>query len=154
MEPLEWSLAFTLTTPLGTLALNSATGLRYMLIPEQCTAGVDLRGDAENFPQADGIIIPSRWKSGYRLGLSCDLMSDTIWATGSDLVGMVDTLAGHLEAILNADGSLAWTPSGGAAQILDQIRQASPLTLTRDVSVGKTTASFAVDSALPVPVPS
>lgn len=148
----QWSIPFTLTSPLGTLDLSGITG--YQFIPEQCQSGVDLVFAKRQISGADGEIFSRRFKSGYTMRLAMELLDGGAPAYGSTLVSMWDELLAHLDALENpsladlvSSCRLQWTPSGSSDDwMLDKIR-----TLERPSPTGGLlkTVTFAVDTELP-----
>lgn len=150
----EWDIPFTLTSPSGTLQLNATTGDRYLLVPQQCDMGADVRAETDNVPQGDGSILHHRFETGYHCRLAIQLWVDGAPACDEDLVRMMDTLNLHVRGLLNAgdnEGRLSWEPSGyptTGARMLDDIRLAERLTATLSPE-GIVVCTFAVDSAYP-----
>ena len=150
----EWDIPFTLTSPEGTLALNAATGDRYLLVPQSCDMGADVRAETDNVPQGDGSILHHRFETGYHCNLTIQLWVGEEPACGEDVRRMLDTLNLHVRALLNAgdnEGRLTWLPSGYptvGARMLDDIRLNERLVATLD-SNGIVVCTFAIDTAYP-----
>lgn len=147
----EWDIPFTLTSPEGTLILNQATGDRYLLVPQACDMGADVRAETDNVPQGDGSILHHRFETGYKCSLTLQLWYNEAPACYDDAVRMLDTLNLHVRALLNAgdnEGRLSWVPTGASARMLDDIRLAERLVATLDQN-GVIVCTFAVDTAYP-----
>lgn len=155
MGPIEFSQPMTLTSPQGTIDFNGSTGDRWILIPEQCQAGPDLRVTKDLIPQSDGEIFHRRFKTGYTARLVAMPFKDGAYAIGADLVDMWDDLLLNLDALVNPSlaslGSgfcrLQWVQSGsGDAWMLDRIRL---LELPRPSGIYPKVVAFTVDTELP-----
>lgn len=150
----EWDIPFTLTSPEGTLALNATTGDRYLLVPQSCDMGADVRAETDNVPQGDGSILHHRFETGYHCNLTIQLWVGEEPACREDVRRMLDTLNLHVRALLNAgdnEGRLTWLPSGYptvGARMLDDIRLSERLVATLD-SNGIVVCTFAIDTAYP-----
>lgn len=126
----DWSTLTALTTPLGTLTLNSATGDRYLCVNERCDAGADLRVTFDNIPQGDGQLNHRQYLTGYKMRLSLALWTDAAPAEpacGADAWRMIDALGAQLDALRNPDTSvgparIVWTPQGLPSRMVNDIR--------------------------------
>ena len=147
----EWEGPMTLTSPYGNLALNAASGDRYLLIPQSCDMGAALRVTKDPIPQADGSILHRRFEEGYEARLALQLWRDDHIACDSEMRSMLDTLNKHVRGLLNAgdnQGRLVWSPSGAVNRMLDDVRLLERLV----ASVGEggvTICTFAIDTQFP-----
>lgn len=149
----EWDIPFALTSPYGTLVLNGpvSDGPRYLLVPQACQMGAELRIETDNVPQGDGSILHHRFETGYACVLAVELWDGDAFACGEVAREMVDVLNLHVRGLLNAgdnEGRLIWTPSGAVNRMLDDIRQAARLQVGLN-DAGCTVATFAVDTQYP-----
>jgi hypothetical protein len=122
----EYSCVFTLTTPGGTITFNSGSGDEYVLNPEQCS-GLDqapLRTPSDDRPQTDGALVFNRKRKARFPVLAGILLNRTGTATARNT--MENNLRTALESIEGANGTLAWTPTGGSARSLT-VRSEIPL---------------------------
>lgn len=147
----EWDVPFFLETVYGTLTLNAATGERYLLVPQACDMGANIRATVDNVPQADGSVLHHRFETGYFVQLSLQLWYGDAPACNEDLELMVDTLNLHVRALINAgdnEGRLYWTPSGAANRMVDDLRLLERLTFAV-AETGAVVATFTVDTNRP-----
>jgi len=119
----NYSAVFTLTTPASTLTLNASSGDTYLLDPTLCS-GLDmapLRTPIDDKPQAHGGIVHNFWKGARHVTLS-GLLYVVSASTDSGVAAarntLEDGLVAALESILQADGTLQFTPSGGSSRSL------------------------------------
>ena len=113
-----------------------------------------LRATVDRIPQGDGRINHRRFTDGVELTIPIQLWErigeDGAPACDEQLRTMLQTLAGHLQAILNSDdGRWYWTPSGyGDDRLFLETRWLAPV--TRTLSNSKlTTVTFVLDSPYP-----
>lgn len=151
----DWSVPFTLTSPYGTLVLNTAIpGLGiYFLNPQSCQMSLDVRATKSNVPQSDGSILHRRFMTGMEGQLAIQLWNNAdAVACDEQLQEMQDLLTKHLRALLNAgdnEGRLSWSPAGGNQRMLDDIRLlVYPLATLIDSNAG-TELSCTIDSEFP-----
>lgn len=150
----EWEQEFVLTSPYGTLTLNTAVGDRYLLVPQSCDMGAPLRVTKDNIPQADGSILHHRFTEGYECRLTLELWQDGAIACGADMVRMLDTINEHAFGLLNAgdnQGRLSWPIAGGGVnsnRMLDDIRLLERV-VAQVGDGGLTVVTFAVDTVYP-----
>ncbi len=114
----EYSVAFTLTTPSSTVTFNAGSGDEYFLDPDQC-AGLDMapvRASVDDMPGASGGLVHTALKGARHVTFSGWLVNRT--GTPAARNTMENTLRAALESIMAANGTLAWTPSGGSARSL------------------------------------
>lgn len=128
---LEWDLAYTLTTPYGSLVFNAddqlgtaVTGGLYLLDPAGCAMGAPLRVSVDDVPQDDGSIVHPVLTGGYRARILLRLLEHREQpACGETLVLMNDLLMRHLNSLRgDGGGRLAWNPSGSTPErMIDDI---------------------------------
>ena len=123
----EYSTTFTLTTPGGVVTFNAGSGDEYLLDPAQCQGldGATLRTPIDDKPQTDGGIVFPFYKTARHIILAGTLVNRT--GTIAARNTMENTINTALNSILAADGTLGWTPSGGAAKTLT-VRHEIPFT--------------------------
>jgi hypothetical protein len=125
----EYSATFTLTTPGPDITFNDGSGDDYFLDPQQCD-GLDMapvRSTVDDRPQTAGGIVHDAFL-GARIVILAGVILNTT-GTAANRNTMEDNLRSALEAILTADGTLAWTPSGASARSLT-VRCLIPLKTT------------------------
>lgn len=150
----DWSRLTTLTTPAGNLALNAASGDRFLALNEKCAAGASLRFVPLNLSQASGQINPREYLTGYKMQLSFALWADDEPACGADAQRMLDTLGAHIGALMNPAGTtrIIWAPEGLANRMLNEIvLAAEPVvsTVPQGDDQAIVAVTFAVVSAFP-----
>ncbi len=114
----EYSATFTLTTPGGTITLNSGSSDEYYLDPDACD-GLDqapIRAPRDKAPRTHGGIVHSFYKDARPVTLAGVLHNRT--GTVAARNTMEDSLRTALDSILQANGTLTWTPTGGGARSL------------------------------------
>lgn len=142
MAVVRWSSDFTLTSYLGSLAIPAA-----MLIPGNCSSGVDLRITSDPVPAEDGAIFRRRFKNSYQIHLSLQLIADGAPQTDAGLQSFYDELMAHLDALLEYDGRISWPVAGGGSdRMLEDVR-----TLERPGPTGTLPKQF--DFSLESPFP-
>lgn len=119
MAVVSWNHGdFTLTSPLGSMTLPAA-----LLLPDQCSAGTNLRVNTESVPSGDGSIFHPRFKDGYQMHVTLQLLQSGAVAVDTDLQTLYDELMSHLEAMIDGDGRIQWPIAGGGNdRMLDAIR--------------------------------
>ena len=150
----DWTSLNTLTTPRGNLALNAATGNRYLLLNENCSSGADLRFTFTNIPQSDGQLNNPQYLTGYGMQLAIALWVDEEPACGGDAQEMLDELGQHIDALRNPESTtrIIWTPEGMASRMVNDInlaQRAVVRTVPHSDSEGIVTVTFAVVSEFP-----
>jgi hypothetical protein len=113
----EYSCPITLATGAGTITFNG-TGDVYMLVPEQCD-GLDspeTRVNVDDRPQIHGGIKFPTLKKARHIVLAGYLLPASNEA--DDRNAMEDALLAALDSILDTDGTLTQTPSGGSSRSL------------------------------------
>ncbi len=148
----EWDIPFAILSSKGTLTLNddaNSDGL-FLLIPDDCDMGRDLRVTVDEIPQAKGQINHARFTTGYEARLTVALWENRGQpACGQQLRLMQELLMLHLNDLLIEDGRLFWTPTGlGGQRILDEamLRAISRPTLG---PAGDSRMGFTLDSVFP-----
>lgn len=151
----DWSSLNTLTTPAGNLALNAASGNRYLALNNRCDSGADLRVTFDNMPQADGQLNHTQYLTGYKMRLALALWTDTGPACGGDAQEMLDELGAHIDALRNPTGAdvtrIVWTPEGMANRMINELNlmEKSVVTTEPGGTEGIVTVTFGVVSPFP-----
>jgi len=127
----EWDIPMTIQTPAGDLPFNQNVVIGtsplddlgyFMLVPEDCQAGIARRVTRTNLAQADGEITHRKFKTGYVVQLTAQLWkrigADGEPACAGDLRAMIDYLGLILNSIDNEDGLLVWQPSERAGETI------------------------------------
>lgn len=130
MSVVEWSVPFELQTPQGDLTLNSEvtlpsgdTGI-FLLNPQACSTGFELRATDNFIPEQDGEQTHQRYWGGALMTLGVVLMEKTdAPACGELLQEMSDYLLKRIRAYTRPpappdDARVLWTPSGAAQRML------------------------------------
>jgi len=155
---IEWDQPGFLRSPLGDLLINQDTGGGWFMVDTSAASVIRaLRAQVDRIPQGDGRINHRRFTDGVELTIPIQLWEtvgdDGEPACGEALRTMLETLAGHLQALLNpVDSEEArwyWRPSGaGDDRLFLDVRWLAPV--TRTLSNSKlTTVTFVLDSPLP-----
>lgn len=125
----DFSVSYVLTTPGGTITFNS-TGTddfnvygsnEYYITDGQGLDAAPIRAPIDNAPQADGGLVHNFWKGPRHIVLEGALIirSTHVQNTIRSLRNSMEAaLLTALESILQADGTLAWTPAGQGARSL------------------------------------
>ncbi len=153
----DWSKLNTLTTPLGNLALNAASGNRYVALNARCDSGADLRVTFDNIPQSDGQLNHTQYLTGYKMRLAFALWTGTAEvgspACGGDAQSMLDELGAHIDALRNPTGTtrIVWTPESMASRMVNEINllEKPVVTVEPGGDEGIVTVTFAVVSPFP-----
>src|SRR4051812_48782893 len=108
----ETYIPYTLVTPAGTLTFNAVDGSSgYYLSDVAGLDGGSTRHTEFSLPQRDGALILDTL-----LGASYITLVGEIRITGTDSLttrkSLMDTLAGFMDSIRKADGTLSFTPTG------------------------------------------
>lgn len=130
MSVVEWSVPFELQTPQGDLTLNSTvtlpsgdTGI-FLLNPQACSTGLELRATDNFIPEQDGEQTHQRYWGGALMTLGVVLMEKTdAPACGELLQEMSDYLLKRIRAYTRPpappnDARVLWTPSGESQRML------------------------------------
>ena len=120
----DWTVQATLASVYGDLALNAATGDRYLLVPSGCDMWQDVRAQQISVPQEDGSLTQERFTTGTRLKLLVSFWVDEAPACDDDLTRMVDTLSKHAQSMVKAawSGRFLWDPDGDDVRLLDYMQ--------------------------------
>lgn len=129
----DLTVVYTLTTPGGTISFNNGA-LKTLddLYWIQNLRGLDstpIRAPVDDAPQAHGGIVHNFWKGPRHVGMEGVILIQSVPFGGpcqEELNGMESALTTALESILQADGTLAWTPLGDSAKSLT-VRYEIPL---------------------------
>lgn len=155
MSVASWEVAFSLSTPVGTLNLNTlvalpsaSTGI-YLLNPDGCKAEIPLRSTDDAIPQADGEQMHERFFAGYTMTLSVQLwQSYDVPACDELLQEMLDELMLHVRAFANpTDGRVYWQPAGAAQRMIRKVQLNSSADIT--LASGLTQIDFQLKSPYP-----
>ena len=130
------SVTYTLTTPGGTIVFNNGD-LRTLddVYWIQNIGGLDggtIRAPVDNAPQAHGGIIHNFWKGPRHITIEGVIFVQSVPLGGACLTirnDMEEDLRAALESLLQADGTLAWTPTGLSARSLT-VRNEIPVEYT------------------------
>lgn len=160
----EWTNPHSLITPEGTLPFNETdpdTGWRFQLNERKCQALLPVRSTEDDVPQGDGKIPHRRWRSGYGVHLAIEpMVGDDGCAAGADLVGMLDLLGLHLNAMIRTglvsgfpNARLVFTPSGGTSpgddRMFDRCQLQGTPTPTFDGDLGGIQVEVDIDTPYP-----
>lgn len=146
---IEWTVATVLRTSLGDLAINAASGARYLLDQAGCEQSRTLRVTSDPVPEGDGEVFHRRFADGTQIDLRMQLWMDDAPACGSDAREMYEDLAQHLSAILNDGGRYLWTPTDyGDQRMMDEARWMTPIRTTF-LDGGVVQLEFSIDSPFP-----
>lgn len=121
----DLSAIYTLTTPGGTVVFNNGdlhtTTDLYWITEIQGLDGAPIRATIDPAPQAHGGLVHDAWKGPRHVTMEGVILIQSV-PLGSPCLTerneMEDDLRVALESILQADGTLAWTPEGQAARSL------------------------------------
>lgn len=150
----DYGVLYTLTTGGGTVIFNNGD-LRTLddLYWIQNIRGLDspsLRTPVDDAPQAHGAIIHNFWKGARHVGFEGELFVQSVpqSACQSVLNTMEAALRAALESILQVDGTLAWTPTGGSGESLN-VRYEVPLEITPNNDYATRTFTFGLIAGSP-----
>ncbi len=158
----EWSIPFAITTPYGTLPLNSeeiVSGVTLVLDPAKCGTSAGIRLTRDNISQGDGSIIHREFTEGYVMRFGGWLMLDKDTpACDSDLRSIWEEIQRHLHSLLGNDvpldgdnARITWQPTGyGDTRLLGNIRLLEEAVATLDGGI--TDVAFAIHSPYPFAV--
>jgi hypothetical protein len=127
---------YTLTTPGGTITFNNGdlhtlTDL-YWIGTIQGLDGAPIRATIDDAPQAHGGLVHNAWKGPRHVTMEGVILIQSV-PLGSPCLternALENALRVALESILQADGTLAWTPEGLSARSLT-VRGEVPLEYT------------------------
>ena len=118
-------VTYTLTTPGGTVTFNTGTvyqDINQLYITEITgLGGAPVRRPIDPVPFGDGGIVHDQWKGprfitieGVMLTLASKVMNNWVIARNTFEAALITAW----ESILQADGTLAWTPQGQSANSL------------------------------------
>ena len=118
---------YTLATPGGTISFNSGTlgsgslNDLYWLSAVHGLDGPTIRAPVDNVPFGDGGLIHRFWKGPRRPTFEGSLIVQSV-PFGGNCQAAFNTLESNLNTALNsilqAAGTLSWTPAGGSAHSL------------------------------------
>lgn len=121
----DLACVYTLTTPGGTIRFNdgdlkTSTNL-YWIAEIDGLDGATIRAPVDNAPQAHGGIVHSFWKGPRHITFDGNILIQSVpwgWPCLTERNAMEESLRVALESILQADGTLSWTPAGQSARSL------------------------------------
>lgn len=158
----EWANDWSLETPEGTLVFNAAdsNGWVFQLNPLKCTATLPVRVTEDDVPQADGAIPHRRWRSGYGVHLAIEMLKDEggelDCAEGADLVGMLDLLGLHVNAMIRTgiipglpNARLIFKPTGFDERMFDFCQLSGTPTPSMDGALGGVQVELDIDTPYP-----
>jgi hypothetical protein len=147
-----------LTTPYGTLKINEEDGMgqavwpRWQPVPNSSSVGWQSRLTRSEVPAADGSILGKGFASGVEAVLALERWDTQEQPTcGADLTTAMDTLRGHLYALLkDTQGAsrLTWTPTGKNTRMIDDI-QLGPIDNPKIIDNVRAQQGFTLDSPFP-----
>jgi hypothetical protein len=124
----QHNAVYTLTTPGGTITFNSGTD-KYWINEIDGLDGAPIRATIDNRPQSDGGLVHLFFLGPRHVTITGTLIIDS-QATETGYVTQRNTMEVNLltalNSILRADGTLAWTPTGGSGKTLI-VRNDAPL---------------------------
>lgn len=130
----DLTTTYTLTTPGPDITFNSGSlgdGTdKYWLQDVQGLDGPSVRAPIDNVPLGNGYLIHTFYMEGRRPVFDGVIIIESVSPWGADcqeaLNAMEDNLRQALESIVAANGTLAWTPAGLAAESLTVRYPAQP----------------------------
>ena len=144
-------VAYTLTTPDGTIVFNDGTDPQYYITEIRGLGAPELRTPIDNSPLADGALVHDFWKGPRHIGIEGVILTSTR-LTGDAIVvvrnDMETDLEVALESILRADGTLTYTPQGQSARSFT-VNYEVPLDFSHGDNYTALTFSFGLVSAEP-----
>jgi hypothetical protein len=117
----QYNSVYTFTTPASTITLNAASGDTYLNDASQCSGldGVELRTSVDPASQTDGAHVHPSFEDARHITLG-GIIYITSSATDSGIMTARNSLEAGLIAacrsLKTANGTLAWTPTGGSAR--------------------------------------
>ncbi len=151
----DLTVVYTLTTPGGTInfnngALKSLIDL-YWIQTLQGLDGTPIRAPVDEVPFGDGGLVHTFWKGPRRITFDGVILIQSVPIGGpcqTELNAMEDDLFTALESIIDADGTLAWTPLGLGARSLT-VRNEIPLDIQPVEDYALRSFSFGLIAANP-----
>lgn len=149
---IEFSIPFTLVSPLGELPINTDAGggAVYRLIPDRCEIDQGIRAARDDMQGSDGWIFHNpRFKTGlsFRGALELYVGGGSELAIGTDRQEMFDTFMAHIDAMLDDSGRIRWQPDNDTDErMIDEL-----WTLARPIPGGnlRKQIQFAFESPFP-----
>jgi hypothetical protein len=123
------AVVYTLTTPGGTITFNDGGADQFYITEIQGLGSAPIRTPIDNAPQAHGGLVHDFWKAARNIVVEgVFLITSVPQGTQCQALrnDMEEDLRAALESILQADGTLAWTPTGLTARSLT-VRHSVPL---------------------------
>lgn len=129
----DLSCTYTLTTPVDTIVFNDGDlhtlDDLYWISDIQGLDGSTIRAQIDNAPQAHGGIVHTFWKAPRHIVIEGAILIQSVPLGAACLPernAMEAALLYSLDSIIQADGTLAWTPAGLPARTLT-VRHDVPL---------------------------
>lgn len=118
----DLAAVYTLTTPAGTISFNDGD-LRtlddlYWISEIEGLDGAQIRAQVDNAPQTHGGIVHTFWKGPRQVTMQGAIIVQSVPFGAYCLPvrnEMEQDLRVALESIIQADGTLSWTPAGAAS---------------------------------------
>lgn len=116
------AVAFTLSTPGGTVNFNDGSDDQFYITEITGLGTPVLRTPSDSQPQAHGALLHNFWKRERAIGVEGVFLITSVPLGGGSCQAirndMEEDLRVALESILQADGTLSWTPVGQGARSL------------------------------------
>lgn len=132
----DLAVPYTLATPGGTVVFNDGDLYTlddlYWVTEIQGLDGPSIRAQIDDAPQAHGGLVHNFWKGARHVTMEGVILIQSVGLGAACLTErntFENNLRVALESTLQADGTLSWTPTGGAARSLT-IRNEVPLEYT------------------------
>lgn len=129
----DLSVTYTLTTPGGTIVFNNGdlytTDDLYWIQTIQGLDGAPIRAPIDNAPQVDGGLVHDFYLGPRHVTMEGVILVQSVSIGGPCLTvrnTLEEALRAALQSITRADGTLAWTPTGGSGRSLT-VRNEVPL---------------------------
>lgn len=146
---------YTLTAPGGTIVFNNGDLHTlddvYWIQDIQGLDGAPIRAPIDNAPQAHGGILHNFWKGPRHVTINGVILVQSIPLGGACLSirnDMEEDLRAALDSLLQADGTLAWTPTAMSARSLT-VRYDVPVDFTPAENYAIKAFTFGLVSANP-----
>ena len=153
----DLTVVYSLATPAGTILFNNGTfggGSITNLYWISAIHGLDsptIRAPVDDKPFGDGGLVHKFWKGPRRVGFDGNIIiQSNIVDCRAALNVMESALTAALDSILQADGTLTWTPTGGSGKSLT-VRYEVPLDIQPADDYKTRTFTFGLVSAAASP---
>jgi hypothetical protein len=151
----DLAAVYTLTTPGGTITFNNGDlhtlDDLYWITQIQGLDGAPIRATIDDAPQAHGGLVHNFWKGARHVTMEGVILIQSVPLGAPCLEErneLEDDLRVALESLLQADGTLTWTPDGGSARSLT-VRHDVPLEYTPQENYAVMGFTFGLVSANP-----